>query len=255
MSRASRRPTRFRRALIGGTLLAALAGCQPARPHAPLEDEPGAPPAEHIARPRPTARPVDEPTPSTLREEALAESVPVDPLADPAGAPAPGGAEGAAPTPITGAPATGAASDLPSPLDTIGAGTAPNVAAATRLADLARRELLAGNDSSALERLERAIALDPNNPYAYYFLAVLHLRTRSYDQAIAFAGRAATLARDGAPRWASRALTVQGTAYESAGRFADAREAYQRAVQAAPDNLPAAAGLARTGGSTATTAP
>lgn len=173
------------------------------------------------------------PTPTTVQSPAAA------------GTAAPTGSAAPAQSPTAGAPG----SALPSPLDTIQPSTPPNVAAATRLADAARVRLAAGDDAGALERLERAIAIDPNNAYAYYYLAQLHLRTRSYDQAIAFSERAAALSAGASPEWSSRAWVLQGAAYEAAGRFADARQAYLRAARAMPGNPAAVAGLARTGGS------
>jgi tetratricopeptide (TPR) repeat protein len=142
----------------------------------------------------------------------------------------------------------GALSVEPPPLlETINTNTAPNVAAATRLVDASRAQMAGGDYGAALEQLERAIVIDPNNPYAYYYLAELHLMHHTYDQAIAFADRAASLSEARAPAWASRAYTLQGNAFEAAGRFADARSAYTRAIQAAPNNLAAQVGLARVG--------
>jgi len=135
----------------------------------------------------------------------------------------------------------------PSLLDTINATTPPNVAAATRLVDAGRTHMATGDYGAALEQLERAIAIDSGNPYAYYYLAELHFTHRTYDQAIVFADRAASLSDARAPAWASRAYTLQGNAFEAAGRFADARSAYTRAIQAAPGNLAAQVGLARVG--------
>jgi Flp pilus assembly protein TadD len=140
----------------------------------------------------------------------------------------------------------------PALAETIGATTAPNVAAATRLVDAGRARMAAGDSGAALEQFERAIAIDPQNPYAYYYLAELHFLHRTYDQTIAFAARAASLSDAGAPDWASRAYTLQGNAFEAAGRFADARGAYARAIQAAPGNLAAQVGLARVGAPPAT---
>ena len=104
-----------------------------------------------------------------------------------------------------------------------------------------------GRCRESYEINERAIAIDSGNPYAYYYLAELHFMHRTYDQAIAFADRAASLTDNRAPEWASRAFTLQGNAFEAAGRFADARGAYTRAIQAAPGNLAAQVGLARVG--------
>jgi len=130
---------------------------------------------------------------------------------------------------------------------TITASTAPNEAAATRLVAAGRERMAAGDNGAALEQLERAIAIDPANLYAYYYLAELHFTHHTYDQAIEFADRAASLSAGRAPDWASRAYTLQGNAFEAAGRFADARRAYTRAIEAAPGNLAAQVGLARVG--------
>jgi tetratricopeptide (TPR) repeat protein len=150
-------------------------------------------------------------------------------------------------------PADGALvpAEPPALADTIDAGTAPNVAAATRLVDAGRAQMAAGDDGAALEQLERAIAIDPANAYAYYYLAELHFSNRTYDQAIAFADRAANLSDTRAPEWASRAYTLQGNAFEAIGRFGDAHDAYARALEAAPGNLAAQVGLSRVGGAAA----
>ena len=245
---------------MSGVLAAlVLAACAAHLEPLPLDDDPIAQPASASApaagaaleRPTPSASAGSNPlaprapggtTPDksvastrTLVEEALPASArPHDPPA----AGAPPGANVASP---------GAASEAPSPVGTIRPSTAPNVSAATRLADAARTRLAAGAAAGALEQLERAIATDPNNPYAYFFLAELHLRQGAYDQAIAFADRAADLSQVAAPEWAGRAYALQGTAFEAAGRFADARGAYARAVRVAPGNRAAQIGLARLG--------
>jgi tetratricopeptide (TPR) repeat protein len=105
-----------------------------------------------------------------------------------------------------------------------------------------------GDHDGALEQLERAIAVDPQNGYAYYFLATAHFRRRAYDQAILFADRAAALLEGRDSAWASRACALEGRVYETVARFADARAAYGRALKADPTNRDAAAGLARVGG-------
>lgn len=149
---------------------------------------------------------------------------------------------------LPGVGADGALAVEPPSLDhTIGATTAPNVAAATRLVEAGRARMAAGDYGAALEQFERAIAIDPGNSYAYYYLAELHFLHRTYDQAIAFADRAAGLSENRTPEWASRAYALQGNAFEAAGRFADARDAYTRAIRAAPGNLAAQVGLARVG--------
>ncbi len=250
------RPPSCARPVVAGLilLLTGLAACAPQRQPLPLDPD-GGPPLVVEPPPRAVA---DEPEAAAVEagtgliEEALLPEEPVTAATTPtppAGAAAmgtvgTGTAASASPTPDQWATA-------PSPLAALRPGTPPNVAAATRLAEAARLRLTAGDDAVALEQLERAIAIDGSNPYAYFFLATLHLRHRTYDQAIAFADRAASLSEPAAPEWASRAYALQGSAYESVGRFVDARAAYGRAVRAAPANAAAQAGLARVGGGTA----
>ena len=70
---------------------------------------------------------------------------------------------------------------------------------------------------------------------------------KKYDQAIAFAGRAVTLAARSDRALLARAYGLQGAVFEDVGRYADARKAYQKAVQADPSNVAARAGMGRFG--------
>lgn len=232
MPTAQRFPAR--RALIALPLAGLLAACTPYIEPLPLEGDEDAPPAAAAAPQGPAE------AAATLFEEALPEIDPTAPAGDTIG----GGSTTAPPAPAAAALTT------PSPLASIAADTPPNVAAATRLSDAARLKLAASDEAAALELLERAIAIDPNNAYAYYFLAQTHLQTRTYDQAIAFAERAAGLSSSRSADWTSRAWALQGNAFEAAGRFGDARQAYLRAVRAAPGNAAAKVGLGRVGGGT-----
>ena len=237
MSRAQR--FRSRRALIAPLLAGLLAGCEAQVEPVPLDGDDPAPVAAAGADAQPPAAAA-----ATLIEEALPE---IDAAAAAGTNDAVGGGSTTAPP-----AANAAALTSPSPLASLATDTPPNVAAATRLAEAARLKLAASDEAGALDALERAIAIDPNNPYAYFFLAQTHLQTRTYDQAVVFAERAAGLSSGRSPEWTSRAWTLQGNAFESAGRFGDARQAYLKAVRAAPNNLAAAVGLARVGGASET---
>jgi tetratricopeptide (TPR) repeat protein len=133
-------------------------------------------------------------------------------------------------------------------LATIDAATPPQVAAATRLANQGRTLLSTGDGDDALEVLERAISVDPSNAYAYYFLAELHFRQKSYEQAIAFSDRAALLSARLKGPWLTRSYTLHGQALEAVGRMADARSAYRRALLADHQNGTARLGLGRVEG-------
>lgn len=130
----------------------------------------------------------------------------------------------------------------------ITAKTPPNAAAALRLVEEGRGLLARGEDDQAVHRFERSVAIDPQNAYGYFFLAQAHRKARRYDQAIAFAGRAAALAARNDPPCAAKAFTLQGLVYEHVGRFADARRAYLQGLQSDSDNATARAGLTRLSG-------
>jgi len=133
-------------------------------------------------------------------------------------------------------------------LASITAKTPPRVAAALRLIEEGRARLERGEDDQAVHHFERSVAVDPQNAYGYYFLARAHQKSRRYDQAIAFAGRAAALAARSDPLCASRAFALQGSVYEHVGRFADARRAYVQALRSDSNNSAARSGLSRLSG-------
>lgn len=132
----------------------------------------------------------------------------------------------------------------------IAGASAPNIAAALRLVEQGRQQLVNGRSDAALDLLERAVAIDPTSAQGYYYLGVLHYDRGSYSQAIAFANRAVVLASSGGATWASRAYLLQATVYEKVGRYPDARTAYGRALDLDPGNTSARGGLSRLGGET-----
>ncbi len=137
------------------------------------------------------------------------------------------------------------ASEPESLLSRINATTPPNVSAALRLIEDGRKQLRLGEPDLALERFERAVAIDPTSAYGYYFLARFHYEKKNYDQAINFANRAAALGARSDRVCVGRALALEGGVFEEVGRYADARNAYRKAVEADPNNLAAHAGFAR----------
>jgi len=151
-------------------------------------------------------------------------------------------------------PPSGATKDVPttapiieseSLTSRIGSSTPPNVAAALRLIEDGRQQMNQRRYDQALDRFERSVAIDPSNAYGYYFLAKLNYVMKKYDQAIAFAGRATQLVARGDRIWLARTYGLEGAVYEEVGRYPDARRAYQKAVDADPNNLAARVGMAR----------
>ncbi len=150
--------------------------------------------------------------------------------------------------PMSEDPAGELPAEPPSLLTRIDAQTPPNVAAAVRLVEEGRALLEQQSYDRALDRLERALVIDPSNAYSYYFLARLHFEQRAYDQAIAFADKSAVLSARADRLWAARAYVLQGAVFEQAGRYVDARAAYRRALAADPRSLAAQVGVTRLGG-------
>lgn len=122
---------------------------------------------------------------------------------------------------------------------------APQLAAAARMADAANRLLAAGETDRAIELLEQAIQVEPDAPFAYYVMADAYLSRRRADEALVLAQRAVTLA-DGYPAgWAGHAEVLRGRALEQLGERGSAIDAYRRAVEVDPGNVPARKALDR----------
>ena len=220
------------------TLLAVavlFSACPSPRQPVPATGEMEQPPA-----PPPGARRQPQPAATTPLEESPvgeASELTPPPEATPTETPSP--------TPTTTLEGGATLGEPESLLTHIGPGTPPNVAAALRLIEDARQQMQQGAYDAALDRLERAVAIDPTNAYGYYFLARVHFLKKNYDQAIAFAGRAASLSAHADRVCLGRIRSLEGAVFEEVGRYPDARKAYQQALEADPDNLSAQVGLTR----------
>jgi len=130
------------------------------------------------------------------------------------------------------------------PLDSIIASAEPARAASLRVVEQARAELKAGNPDAAIRTMAKAISIDPTNPYAYFYLGQAYFAKKDYGQAAVFFSRAENgFLKD--PAWVSETVGYEGASYEFAGRDTEAAVAYKRALDFAPGNLMAAAGLSR----------
>lgn len=201
--------------LLACLVVAACAGCS-------ARHEPLPPPKEAPAFAGVTTRHLDS--------EALGDPAAADAASDPFG-----GAEVVAPP------------DPARLLDSIGPGTSPERATSVRLTDEGRRLLQDGDDAAAIDRIERALKIDPTNAHGYYWLAQVHARRGRLDQALAFADKAAILFSAGDQAWLVQTYTFRASILEGAGRFPEARASYRRAVDLQPGSVAARAGLARLG--------
>ena len=117
-------------------------------------------------------------------------------------------------------------------------------AAARRIVERARAAFQEGRPEDTAELLERAIALDGGFAESYVLLAELHLTQGGNEIALAFLDRAQQLAAD-SPALLAEIESLRGTVLEELGRREAARDAYERALSMAPDNVRARLGLAR----------
>jgi len=92
-----------------------------------------------------------------------------------------------------------------------------------------RSSLQGGNEQIALSRFEKAIQIDPKNPYAYYYMAEVRLKQGRYDQAEPLASKAAVYFNsDGF--WISRCHLIRSKALLARGETRAAYQALQRSL-------------------------
>jgi len=157
--------------------------------------------------------------------------------------------------------ATPAATITPPPLDITSAGPtvqisdapfAPELAASAsparsasiRAVESARDQIVSGKVDEAIRSLSRALAIDPTNPYVYFYLGRAYFMKKNYAQALTFLHRA-EIGFSSDPAWLGETRGFEGAVYEESGRPADAQVAYKHALESAPNNRTAVTGYGR----------
>ncbi len=133
----------------------------------------------------------------------------------------------------------------PAPAESLPADPPRHLVAAARMAERARAELAAGRVDRALEVLEQAVQVDPDAPFAYYYLAKAYLARDRDQEAIIFAQRAASLSLGYPAGWEGHSQVLQGLAFEKLGHRDIAIRAYRAALVVDPENAPAQEALTR----------
>jgi tetratricopeptide (TPR) repeat protein len=218
--RAGRRLALLQEESIGSAELTATATPSPGA------EEPGA------AEMTPSATPSAEESPPPAEGEIFPEPTPL-------------------PTPTSEAEPLGIGAVTPSPqvsdlsLDSAIAATAdPARATSMRITEQARKNLLAGRTDDAIRELGRAVSVDPNDPYAYFYLGRAYIVKSNLVQAITFLKRA-EIGFGQNPEWLAETLAFEGLAYEQGGHPDAAAGSYQQALQVEPGNLMARVGYTR----------
>jgi tetratricopeptide (TPR) repeat protein len=122
--------------------------------------------------------------------------------------------------------------------------TTPQRAASLHLTEEGRRLLEAGDPVKALSRLEKTIAIDSTNPYAYYFLAKAHFHLGRHQESLKFLDVAESLLASN-PFWLSEVFALRGDDYRALGAADRADANYAQALRLNPGNRIAADGLGR----------
>jgi len=124
----------------------------------------------------------------------------------------------------------------------INAQTPPGRAASLRLTEEGRQLLENREYKKALSKLEKAIAIDSRNRYAYYYLGEAHYLLTEHQQSLNFLEIAETLFAE-EPAWLAQVFALEGKNYEALRFFGRADLSYARALKLDPKNRIALQGL------------
>ena len=108
-------------------------------------------------------------------------------------------------------------------------------AASFRLAAEGYRALQSGNVREAEDRLEKALSVDPRNPFCYLYLAEIRFREGDTGQALIFLNQA-EVQFQGHPYWLGEVYTRKGLYWEALDSTDKAQSAYGKALEYNPWN-------------------
>jgi predicted Zn-dependent protease len=169
-----------------------------------------------------------DPAPASASPADPSVSVIALPAPDPAtGVPRPLAPDAPAPGAQPGAPGAAAQEPLPPVAITV---PVVRTAAVNDLLREVRRRWAAGEHEQAAAGLERALRIEPTNPYLWQHLAAVRLDQGRPQQAEQFAAKSNSMAGDSAPL-RLRNWRLIAEARRRAGNAAGAREAERRAAQ------------------------
>lgn len=136
-------------------------------------------------------------------------------------------------------------SDLPAPAPA-SANAFPARQIGLEMVDKARQAIIDRHPDEALRILARALSVDADDPYIYFYLGRAYLAKHNYQQAAIFFEHA-TIGFADNPQWLGEAYAFAGAASEETGAIAKARSDYQQALVASPTNPIAQSGYQRLG--------
>jgi tetratricopeptide (TPR) repeat protein len=115
------------------------------------------------------------------------------------------------------------------------AGAPGHRTASFRLAADGYRALQKGQLQEAEDRLEKALSVDPRNPFCYLYLAEIRFREEDTRQAMILLDQAEVFFQ-GHPYWLGELYARKGRYWEAQNDRDKAREAYSKALEHNPWN-------------------
>ena len=124
--------------------------------------------------------------------------------------------------------------------------TPPQRAASLRLTEDGRKFLDGSDYSRALERFERAIAIDSSNAYAHYYLAKTQNRLKHYKESLNFLDVAESRL-SGEPFWLAEVYALRGDNFRALGMNDRAEASYSKALSINSGNKTASEAMHKLG--------
>jgi len=105
--------------------------------------------------------------------------------------------------------------------------------AALRITEKGREELKDDQYDVAIEKLNRALVIDPYNPFAYYFLALANYKQQQHRKSLGFLTKAKQFSRP-FPFWRAQSYHLTGLNWKALGNIKRANFHFKKARQLGP---------------------
>ena len=110
----------------------------------------------------------------------------------------------------------------------------PHTKVSLALTEEARNLMSEDQNALAIEKLNKALALDPYNPFAYYFLGRLHYKNLRYEKSLEFCAKARQLAQE-FPFWKAQSYLLTGLNWKAMGQTKKAEFHFKKAQSIFPE--------------------
>lgn len=126
--------------------------------------------------------------------------------------------------------------ESPRPLQTtIPSPRTPRQTASLHLAETAQPLMRQGQYAQALERLEKALAMDPSNSYLYFYLGQAHYGLGDFEASLDFLEVAGSMLSEEFA-WMTEIFILKGDNWLALGSIQKARQAYVQALALSPNS-------------------